>query len=63
MEHIQTAKHVKKIVDPILRQRVYDLVDASGGFDNGKVPKDALSYTVDDGGGSLQSVHAQQKRG
>lgn len=51
VEHIQTAKHVKKIVDPILRQRVYDLVDASGGFDNGKVPKDALSYTVDDGGG------------
>jgi len=50
IEHIQTAKHVKKIVDPVLRQRIYDLVDASGGFDNGKVPKDALYYSADDGG-------------
>ena len=47
IEQIQTAKHVKKIVDPVLRQRIYDLVDASGGFDNGQVPKDALTY-VDD---------------
>jgi len=50
VEHIQTAKQVKKIVDPVLRQRIYDLVDASGGFDNGKIPKDALIYTGDDGG-------------
>lgn len=50
VEHIQTAKQVKKIVDPVLRQRIYDLVDASGGFDNGKVSKDALIYTADDGG-------------
>ena len=50
VENIQTAKQVKKIVDPVLRQRIYDLVDASGGFDNGKVPKDALIYTTDDGG-------------
>ena len=50
VEHIQTAKQVKKIVDPVLRKRIYDLVDASGGFDNGKVPKDALIYTGDDGG-------------
>ena len=50
VEHIQTAKQVKKIVDPVLRQRIYDLVDASGGFDNGKIPKDALIYRGDDGG-------------
>ncbi|MDG1684492.1 MAG: HNH endonuclease domain-containing protein [Flavobacteriaceae bacterium] len=50
VEHIQTAKQVKKIVDPVLRQRIYDLVDASGGFDNGKVSKNALIYTADDGG-------------
>ena len=50
VEHIQTAKQVKIIVDPVLRQRIYDLVDASGGFDNGKVPKDALIYTAADGG-------------
>ena len=49
IEHIQTAKHVKKIVDPVLRQRIYDLIDANGGFDNGKVPKDALINTADDG--------------
>jgi CRISPR-associated endonuclease Csn1 len=50
IEHIQTAKHVKKIVDPVLRQRIYDLIDTNGGFENGKVPKDALINSADDGG-------------
>jgi hypothetical protein len=61
--HIQTAKQVKKIVDPILRKRIYDLVDVSGGFDNGKVPKDALIYTGDDGGINSKVTMPNRKGG
>lgn len=49
IQKIQTAKHVKKIVDPVIRQRIYDLIDKSGGFDNGQVPKNAL-ISVDEQG-------------
>ena len=37
-----TAKQVSKIVDSSIRELVYDQIDLSGGFVNGKIPKYAL---------------------
>lgn len=39
---ILSAKQVSKIVDPAVRELVYDQIDLCGGFKNGKVPKKAL---------------------
>jgi CRISPR-associated endonuclease Csn1 len=39
---ILSAKQVSKIVDPAVRELVYDQIDLCGGFQNGKVPKKAL---------------------
>lgn len=46
---IDTAKHVKKIVDQAVRHRIYDMIDRHGGFENGKVPKEALTYQDEKG--------------
>lgn len=46
---LTTAKQVSKIVDHNIRELVYDQIDLSGGFINGKIPKNALISTTDTG--------------
>ncbi len=43
LHSLHTAKQVQKIVDPVIRNLVYELVDKKGGFVKGKIPNGALS--------------------
>ena len=49
LKSLTTAKQVNKIVDPAIRELVYDQIDLHGGFENGKIPKNALTKTSDTG--------------
>ncbi len=42
---ISTAKQVSKIVDPAIRELVYDQIDLHGGFKNGRIPPKVLYQT------------------
>ena len=49
IKSLLSAKQVSKIVDHSVRELVYDQIDLNGGFENGKVPKNALVTTTNTG--------------
>ena len=49
IKSLTTAKQVSKIVDHNIRELIYDHIDLNGGFENGKIPKNALITATDTG--------------
>ncbi len=49
IKSLTTAKQVSKIVDHNVRELIYDHIDLNGGFENGKIPRNALTTSTDTG--------------
>jgi CRISPR-associated endonuclease Csn1 len=49
IKSLTTAKQVSKIVDHNIRELIYDHIDLNGGFENGKIPRNALTTSTDTG--------------
>jgi CRISPR-associated endonuclease Csn1 len=49
IKSLTTAKQVSKIVDHSVKELIYDHIDLYGGFENGKIPRNALTTLTDTG--------------
>lgn len=49
IKSLTTAKQVSKIVDHSVKELIYDHIDLNGGFENGKIPRNALTTLTETG--------------